>query len=201
MESCKLRYFNSFEFFDHTRSPHTAGTSPGRQGLSPPWSFATPPFIPLWGLTDMREFVEPSKPLRYRVVEPDRRQPGRSLIAPGQQQTCRSATTDIFTAAIIFSIGCAGRTPSSEGSYSARRRAGLVPIWPALLVSILQHLPKLNQRRFIVAKIHLQLGSVARNCARASTRLRTGNDGNPYGQNFRRARCPTLELNFKHRFM
>jgi hypothetical protein len=55
----------------------------------------------------MREFVQPSKALRYGVVEPDRRQPGRSLIAPGQRQTCRGATTDTFATAIIFSIRCA----------------------------------------------------------------------------------------------
>jgi hypothetical protein len=37
---------------------------------------------------------------------------GRSLIAPGQRQTCSRATTDTSTAAIIFSNGCASRTAS-----------------------------------------------------------------------------------------
>jgi hypothetical protein len=58
------------------------------------------------------------------------------LIAPGQRQTCSGATTDTSTPAIIFSICCASSEECGEGSYSARRRAGLVPIWPALLVSI-----------------------------------------------------------------
>jgi hypothetical protein len=57
---------------------------------------------------------------------------------------CSRATTDTFTAAIIFLIGCALRTASSShergmnaGNAVTPRRAGLVPIWPALLVSIL----------------------------------------------------------------
>jgi hypothetical protein len=36
------------------------------------------------------------------------------LIAPGQLQTCSSATTDTSTAAIILSFGCASRTASSS---------------------------------------------------------------------------------------
>jgi hypothetical protein len=76
--------------------------------------------------------------LRYRVVEPDRRQPGRSLIAPGQQQTCRRATTETFTAAIIFLIGCALRTASSSHERGMQGmqllRAGpAMTFWPALL--------------------------------------------------------------------
>jgi hypothetical protein len=57
---------------------------------------------------------------------------------------CSRATTDTFRAAIIFLIGCALRTASSShergmnaGNAVTPRRAGLVPIWPALLVSIL----------------------------------------------------------------
>jgi hypothetical protein len=62
----------------------------------------------------------------------------KSLIAPGQQQTCRRATTDIFTAAIIFLIGCALRTASSSHERGMQGmqllRAGpAMTFWPALL--------------------------------------------------------------------
>jgi hypothetical protein len=59
------------------------------------------------------------------------------LIAPGQGQRCSSATTDTSTAAMIFSIGCCWEGNAKKAVYSARRRAGLASIWPALLVSIL----------------------------------------------------------------
>ena len=77
--------------------------------------------------------------LDLRLVTPFTPLPGRaSLIAKGQQQTCRRATTDTFTAAIIFLIGCALRTASSSHKrgmlgMQLLRAGPALSSWPALL--------------------------------------------------------------------